>query len=76
MLNRGLGDHTCGKDDQFAYVETDLSGRYGRFKELLGKGAVKKVYKAFDEVLGMEVAWNQVKLKDANSSPEEKSFGS
>ncbi|CAM8961881.1 unnamed protein product [Rhodiola kirilowii] len=71
MLNRGLGDHTSGKDDQFAYVETDPSGRYGRLKELLGKGAVKKVYKAFDEVLGMEVAWNQVKLKDAISSPEE-----
>lgn len=38
---------------------------------MLGKGAMKTVYKAFDEVLGMEVAWNQVKLNDAFSSPDE-----
>ncbi|MBA0681255.1 hypothetical protein Goari_023073, partial [Gossypium aridum] len=29
------------------------------------------VYKAFDEVLGMEVAWNQVKLADVFRSPDE-----
>ncbi|CAM8920180.1 unnamed protein product [Rhodiola kirilowii] len=67
MFNRG---QTSGQDDQITYVERDPSGRYGRFKEILGKGSVKKVYKAFDEVLGMEVAWNQVKLNDAMSSPE------
>lgn len=38
---------------------------------MLGKGAMKAVYKAFDEVLGMEVAWNQVKLKDVFGSPDE-----
>lgn len=38
---------------------------------MLGKGAMKTVYKAFDEVLGMEVAWNQVKLNDIFGSPEE-----
>lgn len=38
---------------------------------MLGKGAMKTVYKAFDEVLGMEVAWNQVKLKDVFGSPDE-----
>uniref|UniRef100_A0A7N0VK36 non-specific serine/threonine protein kinase n=1 Tax=Kalanchoe fedtschenkoi TaxID=63787 RepID=A0A7N0VK36_KALFE len=72
MVNRRSGASTNGKDDeQFPYIEMDPSGRYGRFKEILGKGAVKKVYKAFDEVLGMEVAWNQVKLNDAMRSPED-----
>ncbi|KAG9455182.1 hypothetical protein H6P81_008086 [Aristolochia fimbriata] len=57
--------------EYYGYVETDPSGRYGRFKEVLGKGATKTVYKAFDEVHGMEVAWNQAKLNDVLQSPEE-----
>lgn len=52
-------------------VETDPTGRYARFEEILGKGATKTVYKAIDEVLGMEVAWNQVKLNDSFRSPDE-----
>ncbi|KAL6549476.1 Serine/threonine-protein kinase wnk3 [Orobanche hederae] len=46
------------------FVEVDPSGRYGRYKEVLGKGACKKVYRAFDEWDGIEVAWNQVKVAD------------
>ncbi|KAL0824240.1 hypothetical protein Bca101_047917 [Brassica carinata] len=46
------------------YVETDPTGRYGRFEEVLGRGAMKTVYKAIDEKLGIEVAWSQVKLKE------------
>ncbi|KAG2310864.1 hypothetical protein Bca52824_022421 [Brassica carinata] len=46
------------------YVETDPTGRYGRFEEVLGRGAMKTVFKAIDEKLGIEVAWSQVKLKE------------
>ncbi|KAG9134319.1 hypothetical protein Leryth_026192 [Lithospermum erythrorhizon] len=51
-------------DTEPEFVEVDPSGRYGRYKEALGKGAFKKVYRAFDELEGIEVAWNQVKVAD------------
>jgi len=56
---------------EYGYVEIDPTGRYGRFSEILGKGATKTVYRAFDELQGMEVAWNQAKLNDVFRSPEE-----
>lgn len=49
--------------DREPFVEVDPTGRYGRYNELLGSGAVKKVYRAFDQEEGIEVAWNQVKLR-------------
>ncbi|GAA0156908.1 non-receptor serine/threonine protein kinase [Lithospermum erythrorhizon] len=51
-------------DAEPEFVEVDPTGRYGRYKEALGKGAFKKVYRAFDEFEGIEVAWNQVKVAD------------
>ncbi|KAF3451845.1 hypothetical protein FNV43_RR07941 [Rhamnella rubrinervis] len=45
------------------FVEVDPTGRYGRYKDMLGSGAVKKVYRAFDKEEGKEVAWNQVFLR-------------
>ncbi|KAF9603257.1 hypothetical protein IFM89_034590 [Coptis chinensis] len=52
-------------------VETDPTRRYLRFKEVLGAGASKIVYKGFDEVNGIEVAWSQVKIDQVLCSPED-----
>lgn len=49
--------------DAEPFVEIDPTGRYGRYDDLLGSGAVKKVYRAFDQEEGIEVAWNQVRLR-------------
>lgn len=43
-------------------VETDPSGRFLRYEELLGRGAYKSVYKAFDTNEGVDVAWNKVEM--------------
>lgn len=51
------------------FVEVDPTGRYGRYSELLGSGAVKKVYRAFDQEEGRDVAWNQVRLRNFSSDP-------
>ncbi|XP_062007270.1 probable serine/threonine-protein kinase WNK7 [Rosa rugosa] len=50
-------------------LETDPTCRYLRYKDVLGKGAFKTVYKAFDEVNGLEVAWNQVRIDEVLQSP-------
>ncbi|XP_071698504.1 probable serine/threonine-protein kinase WNK11 [Rutidosis leptorrhynchoides] len=54
-------DHSSNTEP---FIELDPTGRYGRYHELLGSGAVKKVYRAFDQEEGIEVAWNQVKLRN------------
>ncbi|XP_038689486.1 probable serine/threonine-protein kinase WNK11 isoform X1 [Tripterygium wilfordii] len=59
---------TSDKDSE-PFVEIDPSRRYGRYNELLGSGAVKKVYRAFDQEEGIEVAWNQVKLRNFSDDP-------
>ncbi|RWW14516.1 hypothetical protein GW17_00021703, partial [Ensete ventricosum] len=59
----------CGEDwdpadkDAEPFVEIDPTGRYGRYDDLLGAGAVKRVYRGFDQEEGIEVAWNQVRLR-------------
>ncbi|XP_048504433.1 probable serine/threonine-protein kinase WNK10 isoform X2 [Beta vulgaris subsp. vulgaris] len=61
---------TVNGSNEPEYLEKDPTGRYVRFGEVLGKGAFKSVYRAFDEVNGIEVAWNRVKIHDVLQSPE------
>uniref|UniRef100_A0A5B7BKT6 non-specific serine/threonine protein kinase n=1 Tax=Davidia involucrata TaxID=16924 RepID=A0A5B7BKT6_DAVIN len=56
--------------DEPDIVEKSPNRRYIRYNEILGRGAFKIVYKGFDEVHGIEVAWNQVSVDDALQSPE------
>ncbi|KAH9776421.1 non-specific serine/threonine protein kinase [Citrus sinensis] len=58
-------------DSDAEFVEIDPSARYGRYKEVLGRGAFKKVYRAFDELEGIEVAWNQIKVIDLLRNSED-----
>lgn len=65
--NCRAGDYSeCDAD----YAEIDPTGRYVRYQDVLGRGAFKTVYKAFDETDGIEVAWNQVKIDEVLQSPE------
>ncbi|XP_051136622.1 probable serine/threonine-protein kinase WNK3 [Andrographis paniculata] len=64
MSQKSASEPEPDSDAEPDFVEVDPSGRYGRYKEILGKGAYKKVYRAFDEWEGIEVAWNQVKVTD------------
>ncbi|CAL1373672.1 unnamed protein product [Linum trigynum] len=64
-----MGD--SGSCDDGLVVEKDPTGRYIRYDEILGRGAFKTVYKAFDESDGIEVAWNQMNIEDALQTPEQ-----
>ncbi|CAH8255820.1 unnamed protein product [Arabidopsis lyrata] len=55
--------------DEADLVHKDPSGRYVRYNDVLGRGAFKTVYKAFDEVQGIEVAWNLMSIEDVLQMP-------
>ncbi|KAF9548237.1 Serine/threonine-protein kinase wnk4 [Mortierella hygrophila] len=48
--------------DGEAPLETDPSNRFQRLSDILGEGAYKNVYRAFDQEEGVEVAWNQLRI--------------
>lgn len=58
--------------DDEAYAEADPTGRFIRYDEILGSGAVKTVYKAFDKLEGDEVAWCQTRIDDSVMGSSEK----
>ncbi|KAL6633798.1 hypothetical protein ACP70R_026469 [Stipagrostis hirtigluma subsp. patula] len=62
----GGGDEVV--DAEFA--EVDPTGRYMRYNVVLGRGAFKTVYKAFDEVEGIEVAWNRMNIEEVMHCPD------
>ncbi|KAI3764331.1 hypothetical protein L2E82_14338 [Cichorium intybus] len=69
--NFGNGSVGAGARIEPNYVEKDPEGRYIRYRDVLGQGGFKKVYKAFDQIDGIEVAWSQVNIKNLLQSPED-----
>ncbi|PRQ58543.1 putative protein kinase WNK-NRBP family [Rosa chinensis] len=69
--NNGMFSMVKPPEDEAEGVEKDPTNRYVRYNEILGRGAFKTVYKAFDEVDGIEVAWNQVKIDAVLRSPDD-----
>lgn len=53
-------------------AEVSPDGRYQRYHELVGSGAFKNVYKAYDSEEGIEVAWNQIKATVSTDAEKEK----
>ncbi|XP_055817086.1 probable serine/threonine-protein kinase WNK10 isoform X1 [Solanum dulcamara] len=73
LSNKGGFWGSCANErpvHQVDYVEKDPKGRYVRYSEVLGKGAFKTVFKAFDLLDGIEVAWSRVKVEDVLQSPD------
>ncbi|GLC59589.1 hypothetical protein PLESTB_001503500 [Pleodorina starrii] len=61
-----------GGELQPAETYSTSSTTYSRYDVVLGRGAFKTVFRAFDEEEGIEVAWNQIKVNDLASSPAER----
>lgn len=52
-----------GRTEPKRVLETDATGRFVRYRDVLGHGGSKIVFKAFDRVHSMEVAWSRVTVK-------------
>jgi len=57
-------EYDASDKDREPFMEVDPTGRYGRYEDVLGRGAMKTVYRAFDQEDGIEVAWNKVSLRN------------
>ncbi|KAL5079796.1 hypothetical protein RYX36_008217 [Vicia faba] len=65
-----LADTDCSEEGSMILEPPDPdiikidTSRYHRYKEVIGKGAFKTVYKAFEEITGLEVAWSQIQIDE------------
>lgn len=54
--------------------DSSINDRFHRFNILLGRGAYKEVYKAFDTVTQLDVAWNSINLSSVRESDKAKIY--
>ena len=59
---------------EYSSGNAEVEGRYHRFNKLLGKGAYKSVYKAFDSRTQVDVAWNSIELSTMTDNEKNKVF--
>ncbi|KAJ3258975.1 Serine/threonine-protein kinase wnk3 [Boothiomyces macroporosus] len=64
-----MGSTIIGRDnvEEDEVVETDPTGRFQRYRQSLGRGAHKEVFKSYDDEEGVEVAWNQIRMNSFTS---------
>jgi len=61
-----------GSRERGRYASTILFAYPTQYREILGRGAFKTVYKAFNESEGLDVAWNQVRVNEILTTEEQK----
>ena len=57
-----------GRTEPKRVLETDETGRFVRYREVIGQGSSKCVFRAFDKVNSMEVAWSRVTVKGVSKN--------
>lgn len=67
-----LGKSGHGGAASEAFVYTDPSGHYTRSDKVWSRSKAKVVYRAFDRMRGLEVAWNKVQIGDSPSGERRK----
>lgn len=60
-----------GENDEEEVAETDPEGRYYRYTEVVGKGRFKRIFKAFDTQIGIDVAWSKISAEPHHLSQEQ-----
>lgn len=64
-------DSQLTEDDEDEVVEQDPTGRYSRYRQQVGAGRFKVVYKGFDEKQGIDVAWSKIEADSNGLSHEQ-----
>ncbi|KAG2496927.1 hypothetical protein HYH03_004933 [Edaphochlamys debaryana] len=69
MDDSGSGHNPGDGDDEVA--EVDPEGSYCRYKEPVGKGRFKTVFRAFNSQIGIDVAWSKVSAESNHLSEDQ-----
>jgi WNK lysine deficient protein kinase len=60
-----------GDNDEDEVAEQDPEGRYYRYGEVVGRGRFKRIFKAFDTQIGIDVAWSKLAAEPHHLSDEQ-----